>query len=290
MPYRFRRKISDRVAEVTTPDGHTIRLPYTGSVPERGSIVQPQKDNCCCPIGLQFGSSPNRAIRTDPGPRRISQRDGRITTHHVIYRGVSFTSDNFPYNPELPKTYTVILQPTFFDYSASKYPLYGIGVVIFNVPGGPKVQKLSPVRFGKIAYQFEEQTFGTSYDGISNITYYEKFGWSIYGFFGFLSDYLYNPRTGIVSNTGVTIEEYVKNHEVKYPLSDNFYFHKYYIADSQVVNLDNIRDFHQNYYSGYSASFILNSIQPKTRFFIVDSIPGDLFIANYKHLEYVEIK
>ena len=85
----------------------------------------------------------------------------------------------------------------------------------------------------------------------------------------------------------MTIEEYAKNHEVKYPLSDNFYFHKYYIADSQIVNIDNI---HDSGYSGYSASFILNSIQPKTRFFLVDSIPADLFIANYKHLEYVEIK
>ena len=287
MPYRFRRKISDSLAEVTTPDGHTIRLPYTGSVPERGSIVQPQKDNCCCPSGLQFGSSPNRAIRTDPAPRRVSRREKRITSHQVIYRGESFTSSNFPYNPELPKTYTVILQPTYPDIPASKYPLYGIGVIISNVSVGPKVQGLTPVKFGQIAYQFERQSFGSSYDDLGTTPYYGESKripfWDRLDF-GFLSNYQYNAFTGKVSDTGVTIEEYVENHRVKYPLSDSFYFHKYYIADSQFVNFDHIGGT-----PGYSAKFILNRIQPKTKFFLVDSIPGDLFIANYRNLKYVEV-
>ena len=156
MPYRFIRKISKGVAEVTTPSGHTIRLPYTGSVPKRGSIVQPQKDNCCCPIGLQFGSSPNRVIRTDPAPRRVSRRKSRKLSafYPVIYNGLDFESSNFPYNPDLPKTYTVILQPTFSDYPASKFPLFGIGVVISNVPGSLKIQGLTPVKFGKIVYHW----------------------------------------------------------------------------------------------------------------------------------------
>ena len=276
MSYRFIRRISKGVAEVTTPSGHTIRLPYTGSPPKRGSIVQPQKDDCCCPSGLQFGSSPNRAIRTDPSPRRVSRRKGRITpVYPIIYRGFSLYPDNFLYNPSLPTTYTVIFQPTVRDYPASKFPLYGIGVVISNVPKGPKIQGLTPVKFGKIVYQFEEESFGTSYSS-GNTTYYEGPGGVDYGF---LSLYRYNARTGKVSATGVTIEEYVKNHRVKYPLSDNFYFTKYYIADSRVANLENWS----------FTSFILNSIQPKTRFFVFGPILNTEFLTNFKHLEYVEV-
>ena len=284
MSYRFIRRISKSVAEVSTPSGHTIRLPYTGSLPKRGSIVQPQKNNCCCPQRLQFDSSPNKAIRTDPTPRRVSRRKGRILSafYPIIYPGVDLSPSNFPYNPDLPKTYTVIFQPAHFDYPASKFPLYGIGIVISNVPDGPKIQGLTPVKFGRTVYQFEGRSFGTAYDNWGNITYYENFGWESYGF---LSEYKYNAHTGKVSDTGVTIVEYVKNHKVKYPLSDKFCFNKYYIGDSEKnANFDNILGT-----PGYSASFILNSIQPKTRFFLVDSVSRASFISEYSRLEYVEV-
>ena len=282
MSYRFIRRISKGVAEVSTPDGHTIRLPYTGSLPKRGSIVQPQKDNCCCPKRLQFDSSPNKVIRTDPTPRRVSRRKGRKPTFYpVIYSGLGLRT--LRYNPDLPKTYIVIFQPKAGDYPASKFPLYGIGVIISNVPDGPKVQGLTPVKFGKIVYQLEVSSFGTSYDDIGNTTYYG--GEARGAIYGDLIYYRYNARTGKVSDTGVTIEEYVKNHSVKYPLSDNFYFKEYYIGEKhKIANLDNIWGT-----PGYSASFILNSIQPKTRFFLVDSISETLFITNFKNLEYVEV-
>ena len=286
MPYRFIRRISKSVAEVSTPSGHTIRLPYTGSLPKRGSVVQPQKDNCCCPQRLQFDSSPNKVIRTDPTPRRVSRRKNRITTvYPVIYHAFNFNLSNFPYNPDLPKTYTIIFQPAIADYPASNFPLYGIGVVISNVPSGPTVQGLTPIKFGKIVYQFEGLTFGTGYSSWGNTTYYESPG----GFgYGFLSGFRYNALTGKVSDTGVTIEEYVKNHIDKYPLSNNFYFKEYYIADKdKIPNFDNIRSIGDA--PRYSASFILNSIQPKTRFFLVDSISGPLFITDFRHLKYVEI-
>lgn len=284
MSYRFIRRISKGVAEVLTPSGHIIRLPYTGSPPKRGSIVQPQKDNCCCPQSLQFDSIPNRAIRTDPSPRRVSRRKGRIKpVYPIIYRGFSLYPDNFLYNPSLPTTYTVIFQPTVRDYPASKFPLYGIGVVISNVPEGPKIRGLTPVKFGKIVYQFEEESVGTSYYhyplGFRNTTYYEGPGGVDYGF---LSLYRYNARTGKVSSTGVTIEEYVKNHRVKYPVSDNFYFTEYYIADSLLGPIVNLEDWS-------NVSVIFNSIQPKTRFFVVGPILNTEFLTNLKHLEYVEV-
>lgn len=294
MSYRFIRRISKNVAEVSTPSGHTIRLPYTGSLPKRGSIVQPQKDNCCCPQRLQFGSSPDKAIRTDPTPRRVSRRKGlKPTFYPVIYNSYALLLKHFPYNPALPKTYTVIFQPAPADYPASKFPLYGIGVVISNVPSGPQIRGLTPVKFGKIVYHFEHVTFGTAYDNFGNITYYE--GGEVVDY-GILSNYRYNANTGQVSDTGVTIEEYINNHRVKYPLSDTFYFNEYYIGDDHGFYIEDIFGT-----PDYSASFIFNSIQPKTRFFVIGPlgkfrsgslvypISGPSFIANFRHLEYVEI-
>lgn len=124
MPYRFRRKISDSVAEVTTPDGHTIRLPYTGSVPERGSIVQPQKDDCCCPSRLQFGSSPNRAIRTDPTPRRVSQ--GRPPLPPKVSRLVYRPNLLIPYVKSQP-IYTIqSYADGFYLPFTTRYPMVGV--------------------------------------------------------------------------------------------------------------------------------------------------------------------
>ena len=125
MPYRFRRKISDSVAEVTTPDGHTIRLPYTGSIPERGSIVQPQKDNCCCPSGLQFGSSPNRAIRTDPSPRRVSTRKPlppMSLPNRLVYTPYLL----IPYVKNRPIYTSVSYDDGFYLPFTNKFPMVGV--------------------------------------------------------------------------------------------------------------------------------------------------------------------
>ena len=124
MPYRFRRKISDRVAEVTTPDGHTIRLPYTGSVPERGSIVQPQKDNCCCPSKFQFGSSPNRAIRTDPSPRRVSQ--GRPPLPKITNRLVNYPDLLLPFVQSRPIYTFQTYNDGFYLPFTTRYPMVGV--------------------------------------------------------------------------------------------------------------------------------------------------------------------
>lgn len=143
MPYRFRRKISDSLAEVTTPDGHTIRLPYTGSVPERGSIVQPQKDNCCCPIGLQFGSSPNRAIRTDPSPRRVSP--GRPPLSKITHRLVNWPDLLLPYVQSRPIYTFQTYNDGFYLPFTNRYPAVGVTNDPVNKPVKDSVVGVIPL-------------------------------------------------------------------------------------------------------------------------------------------------
>ena len=282
MPYRFIRKISNSVAEVSTPNGRTIRLPYTGSLPDKGGIVKPILGGCCCPKKLSFPIVTPTNIRTTPDPRRHKRGSGStvIPNIPVIYRGDYFELKNFPFNPDLPSAYTVIYQPAHSDYPASKFPIMGIGVVIKNSPQGPSIQGLTPVRFGKVAYQLEHKSFGTAYDNWGNITYYS----GILGLkYGSLTLYKYNPQ-GKVSDKGITIQEYVENHKTKYPLSDNFYFEKYYIGEVQ----EEFDLSHIGGTPGYSANFIVSSIQPKTKYFMTFGTGRD-FITDYKDLDYVEI-
>ena len=125
MSYRFIRKISKGVAEVTTPSGHTIRLPYTGSLPKKGSIVQPQKDNCCCPQGLQFDSIPNRAIRTDPTPRRVSPGRPPLPTTKTN-RLVHTPNLLLPYVQSRPIYTSLSYHDGFYLPFTNKFPLVGV--------------------------------------------------------------------------------------------------------------------------------------------------------------------
>ncbi len=284
MPYRFIRKISNSVAEVSTPSGHTIRLPYTGTVPTRGSVVNPIIGSCCCPKGLTFPAAAIQNTHTTPSPRRShdSGRSTPVVNFPVLFPGFSLRLEHFPFNPELPKTYTVIFQPSYSDYPASKFPRVGIGVVLANSPSGTTIQGLTPVRFGQVVYHLEESSFGTAYDNWGNITYYDGAGGSI---FGVLGEYRYNPFSGKVSDTGLTIQEYVANHKVLYPLVDDLYFGKYYIGDTSII--DNPNSIFGT--GGYSASYILNNIQPKTKFFIAQSVEASSWVVNHKNLDYAEM-
>lgn len=151
MPYRFRRKISKSVAEVSTPNGRTIRLPYTGSLPNKGSIVQPLKNDCCCPTRLQFGDIPTRVIRTDPNPRRVSQRRPPPVQ---IYDRVVYSLDLLrPYVRDKP-IYTVLTNNDgFYLPFTNKFPL----VRVTGDPLEPYKEKLGVI--GSVLYCFIQDSF-----------------------------------------------------------------------------------------------------------------------------------
>lgn len=135
MSYKFIRRISKGVAEVSTPDGHTIRLPYTGSPPNRGSIVQPQKDNCCCPQRLQFDSGPNKTIRTDPTPRRVSQ--GRPPLPAKINRILFIPNTLIPLIPYVQSRPIYTFQTYddgFYLPFTNRFPLVGVTIDPVNKP------------------------------------------------------------------------------------------------------------------------------------------------------------
>ena len=73
MTYRFQRKISSRTAEITTPSGSSIRLPYTGDVPQPNTIVHPTFNKCCCPIELSFDKNQKPQFN-DVSPRRTRKK------------------------------------------------------------------------------------------------------------------------------------------------------------------------------------------------------------------------
>lgn len=73
MTYKFQRRISSRTAEIITPDGRTIRLPYSGDLPPINSIVHPRLNNCCCPIELSFDNN-QKSQFTNRGPRRNKRK------------------------------------------------------------------------------------------------------------------------------------------------------------------------------------------------------------------------
>ena len=73
MTYKFQRKISNRTAEIITPNGRTIRLPYTGDVPQTNSIVHPEFNKCCCPIKLSFDKNKSSQF-THVSPRRNKRK------------------------------------------------------------------------------------------------------------------------------------------------------------------------------------------------------------------------
>lgn len=286
MPYRFIRKISNSVAEVSTPGGRTIRLPYTGSLPKKGGIINPILGNCCCPKKLEFPGTLPTGKHTKSGPRRTSLQKPRFNfILPILYQ--SRNLEIFRYEPSLPPTYIVfILPPTGADYPASQFPLVGIGLRISNTLSGPKILGLTPAKFPNIVYQLETLSFGTAYDNFGNVTYYGDGSRGGRFWYGVLWDYLYT-LTGDVADTGITIEEYVENHKAKYPLSDSFHFAKYYIGDIDRLDIDRIVDWLNN--PGYSAKFILDSIHPKTKYFITHSVSGEDFIINHKDLDYTAI-
>ena len=142
MPYRFIRRISKSVAEVSTPSGHTIRLPYTGSLPKRGSVVQPQKDNCCCPQRLQFDSSPNKAIKTDPTPRRVSQ--GRPPLPTKVSRLVYTPDLLIPYVQSRPIYTSLSYGDGFYLPFTTKFPQVGVTNDPVNKPVKDNVVEFIP--------------------------------------------------------------------------------------------------------------------------------------------------
>lgn len=73
MTYKFQRKISNRTAEIITPSGRSIRLPYTGDVPQTNTIVHPTFNKCCCPIGLSFDKNQKPQFN-DVRPRRTKRK------------------------------------------------------------------------------------------------------------------------------------------------------------------------------------------------------------------------
>lgn len=73
MTYRFQRQISSRTAEITTPSGSSIRLPYTGDVPQPNTIVHPTFNKCCCPIELSFDKKQKPQFN-DVRPRRTKRK------------------------------------------------------------------------------------------------------------------------------------------------------------------------------------------------------------------------
>lgn len=158
MSYRFIRRISKGVAEVSTPDGHTIRLPYTGSLPKRGSIVQPQKNNCCCPSRLQFDNIPNKAIKTDPAPRRVSR--GRPSIPPKINRLVYTPNLLIPYVKSQPIYTNLSHDDGFFLPFTNKFPQVGVTNDPVNKPvKNDVVRAIPPTLFCFFSGSFDQWAY-----------------------------------------------------------------------------------------------------------------------------------
>jgi hypothetical protein len=107
MPYRFLRKISNGMAEVSTPDGHTIRLPYSGSLPKPGSVVKPEIDRCCNPVGF-IGTGSNKKLASSyPQPRRVSSGQSTNLPTTMLIVGI-LPEPNFDLSFLLTKSYSKI--------------------------------------------------------------------------------------------------------------------------------------------------------------------------------------
>ena len=106
MPYRFIRRISNSMAEVATPDGHTIRLPYNGSDISKGSIVKPEFNKCCQPISIKGGRSLVPGVRSDtPPPRRIKIIEDRLPIIRTIL--TNYVPNGFLEEQVIPILYTL---------------------------------------------------------------------------------------------------------------------------------------------------------------------------------------
>lgn len=85
--FRFKRSISDQIAEVVDSRGriHTVPLLGQGRPPEPGQIVNPVIDQCCRPSSVsRVPESSSDMFPEYPEPRRISTEES-VTTRSIFY-------------------------------------------------------------------------------------------------------------------------------------------------------------------------------------------------------------
>lgn len=138
MTYRFQRKISNRTAEIITPSGRSIRLPYTGDVPQTNTIVHPTFNKCCCPIGLSFDKNQKPQFN-DVRPRRTKRKRikppiGLGETMFLIDVSGSYGEQSKLVVEDLKSLYSTFKNSTIATFVDKPMSPFGAGTKFGQVP------------------------------------------------------------------------------------------------------------------------------------------------------------